>query len=146
MKNGIQLNEKVIRLNAFLTIIAATFILIFKNEWLALFLAFDFLLRGFTSVNSPLTLLSKLIVRLLKLPPISVYAPPKKNAAKVGLLFTLLIFVFTLIQWEILTILVSAVLIFCAFLEAFLKICVGCYVYDWLVVPLFFKSKQQKVR
>ena len=87
MKNGIQLNEKVIRLNAFLTIIAATFILIFKNEWLALFLAFDFLLRGFTSVTSPFTHLSKLIVGLLKLPPILVYAPPKKFAAKVGLLY-----------------------------------------------------------
>jgi hypothetical protein len=146
MKNGLQLNEKVIRLNAFLTIIVATFVLIFKNEWLALFLAFDFSLRGFTSVTSPFTHLSKLIVGLLKLPPILVYAPPKKFAAKVGLLFTFLIFIFTLIQWEILTILVSAVLIFCAFLEAFLKICVGCYVYDWLVVPLFFKSKQQKVR
>jgi hypothetical protein len=144
MKKGLQLNEKVIRLNAFFTILAAIYILLFSNEWVALFLAIDFLIRGFTHLLSPLALLSKLIVRLLKLTPISVYAPPKKFAAKVGFVFSIVIFLFTLVQWEFMSILVSIILIVCAFLEAFLKICVGCYVYDWFIIPIFYEKINKK--
>ncbi|MBM3186076.1 MAG: DUF4395 domain-containing protein [Bacteroidetes bacterium] len=144
MEKALQLNEKVIRFNAFFTILTGIYILVFSNEWVGLFLAIDFLIRGFTNLLSPLTLLSKLIVRLLKLTPISVYAPPKKFAAKVGLLFSFLIFLFTFVQWEILTLVVATLLIICAFLEAFLKICVGCYVYNWFVVPVFFEKINKK--
>jgi hypothetical protein len=143
METNLQLNEKVIRLNALLTIIIASIALFFKNEWLALFLSVDFFLRGFTKLQSPMSFLSKLIVKLLNLNHISVYAPPKKFAAKVGFIFSGLIFIFTFIQWEILTLIVSIVLIFCAFLECFLKICVGCYFYDWVVVP-FLNKKTKK--
>jgi hypothetical protein len=145
METGLQLNEKVIRLNALLTIILASFVLILNNEWLALFLSIDFFIRGFTNLPSPFAFFSKLIVKLLNLTHIPVYAPPKKFAAKVGFIFTSLIFVFLINEWEILTIIVAVVLIVCAFLEAFLKICVGCYVYDWVVVPFVNKRINNKI-
>ncbi len=142
METKLQLNENVIRLNALITILIASIVLIFKNEWLALFLSIDFFLRGFTELPSPMSFFSKSIVKLLQLAPISVYAPPKKFAAKVGFVFAFLIFIFTFFDWVILSLLVSIVLIICAFLECFLKICVGCYVYDWVVVP--FLNKRTK--
>lgn len=142
METRLQLNENVIRFNALLTIIIASLVIIFTNEWLALFLSIDFFLRGFTKLQSPMSFFSKSIVKLLQLAPISVYAPPKKFAAKVGFVFAFLIFIFTFFDWDILSILVSIVLIICAFLECFLKICVGCYVYDWVVVP--FLNKRTK--
>ncbi|MFM8491533.1 MAG: DUF4395 family protein, partial [Candidatus Methylopumilus sp.] len=55
-----------------------------------------------------------------------------------------LIFLFTFVQWEILTLIVATLLIICAFLEAFLKICVGCYVYNWFVVSVFFEKINKK--
>lgn len=142
METKLQLNENVIRFNALLTIIIASIVVIFTNEWLALFLLVDFFLRGFTELPSPMSFFSKSIVKLLQLAPITVFAPPKKFAAKVGFIFSSLIFIFTFLQWEILTFVISIILIFCAFLEAFLKICVGCYVYDWVVVP--FLNKRTK--
>ena len=144
MENSLQLNEKVVRVNAFLTILIASVSLILKNEWLILFLAFDFFIRGYTKWPSPVSFVSKFIVRLLNLTPISIYAPPKKFAAKVGFVFSIVIFLFTLVQWEFMSILVSIILISCAFLEAFLKICVGCYVYDWFIVPVFYEKINKK--
>jgi hypothetical protein len=134
----------VIRLNALLTIIIASIVVIFNSEWLSLFLLVDFFLRGFTELQSPMTLLSKSIVKLLQLAPILVYAPPKKFAAKVGFIFSGLIVIFTFLQWEIFTLVISIILIFCAFLEAFLKICVGCYVYNWFIIPVFYKPRNSK--
>ncbi len=134
----------MIRLNALLTIIIASIVVIFNSEWLSLFLLVDFFLRGFTELQSPMTLLSKSIVKLLQLAPILVYAPPKKFAAKVGFIFSGLIVIFTFLQWEIFTLVISIILIFCAFLEAFLKICVGCYVYNWFIIPVFYKPRNSK--
>jgi hypothetical protein len=144
MENSLQLNEKVVRVNAFLTILIASVSLILKNEWLILFLAFDFFIRGYTKWPSPVSFVSKFIVKLLNLTPIAIYAPPKKFAAKVGFVFSIVIFLFTLVQWEFMSILVSIILIACAFLEAFLKICVGCYVYDWFIVPVFYEKINKK--
>jgi hypothetical protein len=144
METGLQLNENVIRFNALLTIIIALLVIIFKNEWLALFLSIDFFLRGFTELPSPMSFFSKSIVKLLQLAPISVYAPPKKFAAKVGFIFSSLIFIFTFLNWEIFTLVISIILIFCAFLEALLKICVGCYVYNWFIIPVFYKPRKNK--
>jgi hypothetical protein len=144
MENSLQLNEKVVRVNAFVTILIASVSLILKNEWLILFLAFDFFIRGYTKWPSPVSFVSKFIVKLLNLTPISIYAPPKKFAAKVGFVFSIVIFLFTLVQWEVMSILVSIILIACAFLEAFLKICVGCYVYDWFIVPVFYEKINKK--
>jgi hypothetical protein len=144
MENSLQLNEKVVRVNAFVTILIASVSLILKNEWLILFLAIDFFIRGYTKWPSPVSFVSKFIVKLLNLALISIYAPPKKFAAKVGFVFSIVIFLFTLVQWEFMSILVSIILISCAFLEAFLKICVGCYVYDWFIVPVFYEKINKK--
>ena len=46
METRLQLNENVIRFNALLTIIIASLVIIFKNEWLALFLSIDFFLSS----------------------------------------------------------------------------------------------------
>jgi hypothetical protein len=144
METNFQINENVIRFNALLTIFITSLVIIIKNEWLALFLSVDFFFRGYTNLQSPMSFSSKFVVKLLNLNHISVYAPPKKFAAKVGFVFAFLIFIFTFFDWVILSILVSIVLIICAFLECFLKICVGCYAYNWFAVPIFYKTRNNK--
>ena len=144
MENSLQLNEKVVRVNAFLTILIASVSLILKNEWLILFLAFDFFIRGYTKWPSPVSFISKFIVKLLNLTPISIYAPPKRFAAKVGFLFTGILFLSTLAQWNILSAIIAGILIICAFLEAFLKLCVGCYIYNWFVIPVYYDKLKRK--
>ena len=143
MQQMLQLNEKVIRLNAFFTLLLASIGLIYNNVWIFLFLLTDFSMRGFSSKTSPLSLLSKSISKLLRLTFNPVYAPPKKFAAKVGVVFSGIIILLHVSSMDILFVIVCSVLIVCAFLEAFLKICVGCYVFDWIVVPIV--NKRNKV-
>ena len=73
---------------------------------------------------------------MLDLQYIPIYAPPKKFAAKVGFILSMIIFVFYLIQCDVLIFSFTGIFILCAFLEAFLKICVGCYVFNWLINPI----------
>lgn len=144
MKQVLQLNEKVIRLNAFFTLLIASSTLFFNSNLIPLFLVFDFLIRGFSDLKSPLTFISKNITRMLELEYNPIYAPPKKFAAKVGFLISSFIFIFSVIQWNYMMFIVSGILIVCAFLEAFLKICVGCYMFNWIIkFDSFNGSKKQ---
>lgn len=144
MKQVLQLNEKVIRLNAFFTLLIASSTLFVNSNLIPLFLVFDFLIRGFSDLKSPLTFISKNITRMLDLEYNPIYAPPKKFAAKVGFLFSSFIFIFSVIQWDYMVFIVSGILIVCAFLEAFLKICVGCYMFNWIIkFDSFNRSKKQ---
>jgi len=143
MQQVLQLNEKVIRLNAFSTVLLASIALIYDNIWIFVFLLFDFSIRGFSNRISPLSFLSKWISNLLRLTFIPVYAPPKKFAAKVGFIFSGIIILLQISELNVIYVLVCTLLIVCAFLEAFLKICVGCYIFDWIAVPLI--NKRNKV-
>ena len=136
MRQVLQLNENVIRVNAFFTFVIASLTLFLQYKFVVLFLAVDFFIRGFSDRTSPLSIISKFIVRMLDLQYIPIYAPPKKFAAKVGFILSMIIFVFYLIQCDVLIFSFTGIFILCAFLEAFLKICVGCYVFNWLIKPI----------
>lgn len=144
MQGSSQLNENVIRLNAFFTILVTISIIYFSSHWLALFLMLDFIIRGFTKFPSLLSIISKFLNNLFNLQFIPVFAPPKRFAAKVGFVITGLLFLSTLVQWDFLSSIIAGILLFCAFLEAFLKLCVGCYVYNWFVIPVFYDKLKRK--
>ncbi len=134
------LEENTIRFVALQVVITSVVLLAVQSKYLALLLAIDFAIRAFTYLPSPLAAVAKFFVKQFNIERKPVFAAPKKFAAAVGFVFSLSIFL--LFQFELTTaaFAVGGVLVFCAVLEAFFKICVGCYVYDWVVVPFTKKG------
>lgn len=136
------LNETIVRLTgAFASVITIAAII---SQWyiFPLYLSIDFFFRAFTGIKPPLALLSQSVAKELQLKEKQIYAPPKKFAAAVGFVFSVSITILLLFQFINTALVVAAVLLFCAVLESIFAICIGCYVYDWVVVPLQNKFKQ----
>ncbi len=137
MKNDIQcpvdfisINENKARLTAFFVLVLASIFLVTALWIIMVFLVVDFFLR----VNnwgkySLLAILSDAVIRQLKIKNKPTDRAPKRFAAGVGLLFTVGILILTLFQLTVLSIIVTMVLVFFAFLESFAGFCAGCYVY-----------------
>ncbi len=131
--SGERVNESVVRLVAFfvLVILGTSFIL--NSVMGAMFLAFDFCVRSFTDgTYSPLKIISMKVVELCKMPVKPVDAAPKKFAARVGMVFSILLGVAFYFDLEMLAYVVASIFGFCAFLESVFAYCVGCKVYSLL--------------
>lgn len=131
-----QLNENIIRIVALLVVIVTLVTLAFSWIFLAVMLAIDFGLRSFTRVISPLAFIAKTGSGYLKLKPKPIFAPPKKFAAALGFIFSILIALFLYLNLLIPAYITGLILVLCATLESVFNICLGCYVYNWIVVPL----------
>ena len=129
-------NERVVRLVATQVILLTIVTLLTGWIWLALFLAADFALRAFTRIPSPLALIAKGLAKSFKLAPKPIFAAPKRFAAGMGFAFSLAIAVFLYTQSYVAAYVTGAILIACAVLEALFNICLGCYVYNWVVAPI----------
>jgi hypothetical protein len=69
------------------------------------------------------------------LKPTLIDKAPKLFAARVGLLFSIMGFVWFVLS-PIASIVVIAVLTFFAFLESLFDFCVGCVVYTYVILPM----------
>ena len=131
-----RLNEKVIRIVSGFVVIFSCIILFTHQAWLALYLAADFFCRAFTNFRPPLARIGWVLANFFKLEPKWIYAPPKKFAASVGFVLSTAVFISLLAGFTLVAGIIGGILVFCSVLESVFGICVGCYVYDWLVVPL----------
>ncbi|MFP5043044.1 DUF4395 domain-containing protein [Parasediminibacterium sp. JCM 36343] len=124
-------NKSKIRLTAFFVMLLAIAFLLLKTICIPAFLVIDFALRSFDlGKYSPLASLSGQIVTKLKLPQKPVYLPPKRFAARIGLVFVIAIFVLCLLGID--TLVITAVLVLFEALESLFGFCAGCYVYSFL--------------
>jgi hypothetical protein len=133
-----KVNESVVRLTALWVVLLMSVFLVLPNPFIPLYLIFDFYVRAFTrSRFSPLSKLSTELVIRFKLPTHLINKAPKIFAARIGLLFSIIIFAFTLVGFIVPAIITSSVLILFAFLECGLNFCAGCWVYTYIVIPLY---------
>ena len=128
-------NEKVVRLVAAQVVLLTLITLLTGWTWLALLLTADFALRAFTRVPSPLSAIAKGLAKAFGLASKPIFASPKRFAAALGFIFSLGITVFLYLHYPVAANVIGGVLIACAILEAVFNICLGCYVYNWIVVP-----------
>lgn len=135
------LNENVIRIVALQVIIVTVVTLTFNWYILALFLAIDFAIRSFTRITSPLAFIAKGVTNLLNLRPKPIFAPPKRFAATLGTIFSILIALFLYFNLLVPAYITGFILILCATLEAVFNICLGCYIYNWIIAPLSNTNK-----
>jgi hypothetical protein len=136
-----RINENVVRLVAF-------FVLVFglatiATGWfiLPLYLSIDFLLRAFTNIKPPFALVASQIAKALHLEVKPIYAAPKKFAAAIGFVFSVVITALLITGFLDTARVVTGVLVLFATLESVFSICAGCYVYSWIVAPLIEKCK-----
>ena len=128
-----QRDERVARTVAFLVILIVPGALALRGAGggaIMIALAIDFAIRAYLDPHySPLAIVAKRIAKLLHLHRKPVDAAPKKFAAQIGLLFSIVIGTLLILHLTPAALAVSGVLLFCAFLEAAFGFCVGCEVY-----------------
>lgn len=134
-------DENTVRLTAFFVIVVVSVSLFFKLPYLLLLLVFDFIIRASGLLFSPLALFSKSILKISGLKPKPIFAAPKRFAAILGSIFTLTIVVLMLTGFYNVALGFGLILILLAALESFFKICVGCYIFQVIVVPIQNKLK-----
>ena len=139
--NKFYTDETTVRATAFLVIIVLAVALFFKWPFLVLLLVFDFMMRALGLSLSPLALFSRSILKILGLKRRPIFAAPKRFAATLGSLFTLLVFLLMLNGFYDSAFAVGFLLIILASLESFFKVCVGCYLYQFIVIPIQNKFK-----
>lgn len=105
--------------------------------WLMPVLAIDFALRAWVNRRySPLRWIAKRLLGAFGMAPKHVYAPPKRFAAQIGSVLTTAVAVLHISSLHEAAVALSSVLAIAASLEAFLGICIACWMY-----PLVFKSR-----
>ena len=125
-----RINEKVVRIIAFLTALTGLACLIFSNYWAILFLVLDFAARTFGSGKwSVLKILSVKFSGVLKLPARMTDLAPKKFAAGMGFAFCMVISAAFLSGLFNAAFVLTLILTGFALLESLFAICVGCYIY-----------------
>ena len=125
-------NESKVRLIALLVFISTVVYLYINTIYIPILLTIDFFLRSFNlGAYSLFGIISDWVIKSFKLPLKPVYLPPKRFAARIGLLFSTDILILHILA--ISTVAVAGVLTFFAALESFLSICAGCYVYSFLI-------------
>jgi hypothetical protein len=131
-----RVNESVVRLVGGFVALITIVLLITHNIWIPVYLAVDFFLRAFTTLKSPLALISREIAKAFRLKPEWIFAAPKKFAALVGFLFSVSIAALLYLNLGMAADVVAIVLLVCAVLESAFSICLGCYFFDWFIAPI----------
>jgi predicted secreted protein len=123
-------NERVLRILAAFVVALTALSLFIVEPWIMLFLAVDFAVRAFAFPKlSVLRLLSEKISNLLGQEPRPVNAGPKRFAAGLGMIFSLIIGALLFTDYYFLTALTGGMLVACAVLESVAGYCVGCKIY-----------------
>lgn len=135
-----KIDENVARLNGLLTVLLLVVYLLSSSLIPVFLLIVDFLARGFEKPAwSVLARISKALLAVLKFQPRPVNAGPKLFAARIGLLFSVLVVLTALPGWSLISMVIAVVFGICAFLEGAFGFCVACKLY-----PLLFKLIYQK--
>lgn len=144
-KKKLYLDENVVR-TVGAQVVVVTIIILYKQFYLlALLLSVDFFLRAFTPWPSLLSLIARGIKKLFSLNPKPIFAPPKRFAALLGLIFSATITLLLYLGFIKAAYIVGGILIFCAFLESAFNICLGCYVYNLVILPVKRKFVSKSV-
>ena len=130
-------DERATRIVASIVVILAIVSFWEPAMFLIAFLALDFTIRGFINRRySPLRWVAKSITGVLGWEPKPVYAPPKRFAAQIGATLTILATVLHVAGLHTAALVVTAMLVVAASLEAGLGFCLACWLY-----PLVFRLR-----
>ncbi len=134
--SGEKADKNTTRTIALFTVLITAAALLAGSYMILLLLAADFAIRSFSSgTGSPLKILSKKITGTLNINKKPVDAAPKKFAAMLGMIFSLLAGLLIILNLPVAATVVASTLIFCALLEGVFGYCLGCVVYSLFTLP-----------
>ncbi len=140
--SGDKTNENASRIAAAITIIVTALSMYFDSFILIALLAADFALRAYSSSgNSPVKYITKAVVRTFNIKNKPIDAAQKRFAAELGFILSLAICLFQIFRNYAVADVMGFVLIFFAFLESALNLCVGCIIYTYFALPFLRKEK-----
>lgn len=142
-KNRLYTEKGTVRFTALLVFITASVVLITQNYWLSLLLTADFGLRAFTRYTSPLAIITKALYRIAPWSQQRIFAPPKRFAAAIGFVMSLGITAALYLQLPIPAYGLGGILLLCSFLESAFNVCLGCYLFAWIIAPI--KNRQDTI-
>ena len=127
------LNENQVRIQAFLITLTAIGFIFTGSIVFALLLLYDFSVRLFISPKiSIFVQIALLILSLFKIPKSLVDSAPKIFASKIGLAFSLIIALVSLLGLSNIAVFFAIILAICAGAEAAFNYCIGCKFYTIL--------------
>jgi hypothetical protein len=130
----ITVNENRVRLTALWVLLLVISSFFINALPIFIFLAIDFFLRAFNwGKFSPLNILSGAVVKQFKIPNKPIDQAPKRFAAGIGFVLSVLVVILLLIDFTKASFILAIVFASFAFLESFLSFCAGCYVYTILL-------------
>lgn len=139
-----KIDEHVARFNASLTVVLLLVYVLTSSLIPVAFLLVDFFLRGIEKpAYSPLAIVARWILSLAGVKAKPINAGPKIFAARVGVLFSVLILGSALAGWTVSAWIFTAIFGICAFLEAVVGFCVACKLYP-LLYKLVYQSGKLK--
>lgn len=130
--------EHLPRVTAFYNITLMSLFLYQQNIFILLLIGIDFLLRGFG--YHQYSLLNKLAIvtsKALKLKSPLIDKAPKQFAARLGALMFVAAIGFSIVGASSASIIIVAMVAILATLESAFSFCVGCYIYTYLVLPVY---------
>ena len=128
-----QVNENLLRLNSFIIFSFFLAIVFTPAKWLIIPVTLDFFIRIYFGVNkSPLCKLLQYVLNIFNIEPCMINAGPKRFAAKLGFIFSLVTALFYLTNFPLAVNILSIVMAVLTGLEAFTGICIGCKIYGIL--------------
>ena len=128
------IDENVARLNATILILLYALFFLTQHWGIALFVFFDFLIRGFLNPQySLITSFSKMLLRLTPIKPKVQNAGPKIFAAQIGTFLSGAVLICSITGFSSYGCFVGAILVFFAFLESAFAFCVACKMYPYFV-------------
>jgi hypothetical protein len=135
-----KINEKVARLNAGFTILVLLIYAFTQSIITVIILGIDFFIRGSESAQySPIRALSKFTVESLHLKPQYVNEGPKKFAARIGFVFSVLVIIAQIAGLPITANIIASIFGICAFLEGVFGFCIACRIYPF-AYKLFYRD------
>ncbi len=141
-----RVNSAVVRTNALINVILLLVFLITQNMYIAFFLLADFLVRVMNFPKFSVTgIAARRMVTALGIRGKTENAGPKIFAARIGLIFTLLISGSLLLGYPLFSLGAAAVLTFFSFLEGAFGICVACMIYPHFQRIIYKNNKYQAV-
>ena len=139
-----KIDEHVARLNGFFTVVLLVVFLLTSNIFPVLFLIADFFVRSIEKPQySPLAIVSKFLLKQLKVNPLLINAGPKIFAARIGLLFAVLVTLSSVLGFTTTAVVFTLIFGICALLEAAVGFCVACRIYP-LVYRLIYQTDFRK--
>jgi len=137
-----RVDENRVRVTALGVVFLMGVFFVTGNALFPALLIVDFYIRAFTGLPySPLSWLAHKFVKVMGTKPVLIDKAPKVFAARIGLLFTIVTTISSILGFSLLAYIVGATLVLFAFLECGINFCMGCWVYTVVVFPRVRKMK-----